>query len=227
MYLYGPLQKLGKGHTQLTDSSDIARWAERLRDVSATGLFHSEIFYDRERYSQMQALAQEMTAAAIGAAVDDFTPIQNELFDHPGPFVGADAAIFDDRDRILLIRRSDNGLWAMPGGASETGEPPAETAVREALEETGVGCRPISLIGIYDNRLWGSTTLNHVYMIVFLCELKSGGDLKSLPSHALEVSERAWFTFEELPDDLDPRHNGRIQHAFEFRKGRMPAYFDR
>ena len=64
-------------------------------------------------------------------------------------------------------------------------------------------------------------------MIVFLCELKSGGDLKSLPSHALEVSERAWFTFEELPDDLDPRHNGRIPHAFEFRKGGMAAYFDR
>ena len=59
MYLYGPLQKLGRGLTQLTDSSDIARWAERLRDVSAAGLFHSKIFYDRERYSQMQALAQD------------------------------------------------------------------------------------------------------------------------------------------------------------------------
>ncbi len=210
----------------MTDSSDIARWAEVLRDVSAAGLFHSEIFYDRERYSRLRSLAEEMSAAAIGITTEDLTPLQKELFDHPGPFVGADAAIFDDRDRILLIRRIDNGLWAMPGGAAEVGERPSEAAVREALEESGVASRAIGLVGIYDNQLWGSNSSNHVYMMLFICEPTDGTEFKGQPSHAIEISERAWFSFEDLPDDLDPRHGGRIPHAFNFRKGGSQTYFD-
>ncbi|MCH8223210.1 MAG: NUDIX hydrolase N-terminal domain-containing protein [Chloroflexi bacterium] len=210
----------------MTDSSDIARWAEVLRDVSAAGLFHSEIFYDRERYSRLQSLAEEMMAAAIGITTEDFTPLQKELFDHPGPLIGADAAIFDDRDRILLIRRSDNGLWAMPGGAAEVGERPADAAVREALEESGVASRPVGLVGIYDNHLWGSNSSNHVYMLMFICEPTGGMALETEPSHSLEITERAWFALEDLPEDLDPRHRGRIPHAFEFREGIRPTYFD-
>jgi ADP-ribose pyrophosphatase YjhB (NUDIX family) len=212
---------------QMTDSSDIAKWAEVLRDITAEGLRYSEVFYDRDRYSRLQSLAQEMMTAAIGTTTGELTPLQKELFDHPGPFVGADAAIFDDRDRILLIRRSDNGLWALPGGASQVGERPSDTAVREALEESGIASRPVGLIGIYDSYLWGSTSPNNVYMISVLCEPTAGTDIEELPSHAIEVSERAWFSFEDLPGDLDPRHDGRIQHAFEFRNGGMPAYFDK
>jgi ADP-ribose pyrophosphatase YjhB (NUDIX family) len=45
--------------------------------------------------------------------------------------VAVTAFVLDDRDRILLIRRTDNDLWALPGGAQEVGEYIAETVVRE------------------------------------------------------------------------------------------------
>ncbi len=41
---------------------------------------------------------------------------------------------------IPLIRRTDNGNWAVPGGAVDLGESVAQAAVRETLEETGIEC---------------------------------------------------------------------------------------
>ncbi|TQS20175.1 NUDIX hydrolase [Microbispora hainanensis] len=50
---------------------------------------------------------------------------------------------------ILLIRRSDNGNWAVPGGAIDLGESLPQAAVRETHEETGVLCEITGLVGIY------------------------------------------------------------------------------
>ncbi len=52
-------------------------------------------------------------------------------------------------DTVLLIRRSDNGNWSMPGGAHEPGESLSHTAVRETREETGIIIRLTGLVGIF------------------------------------------------------------------------------
>ncbi len=57
--------------------------------------------------------------------------------------------VTDERGRILMIRRTDNGNWALPGGAIDLGESMAQAAVRETLEETGVECTVTGLAGIY------------------------------------------------------------------------------
>ena len=55
--------------------------------------------------------------------------------------VGSSAIVVDDRNRILLQRRTDSGNWALPGGAMDIGETFAESAVREVKEETGFDVR--------------------------------------------------------------------------------------
>ncbi len=54
----------------------------------------------------------------------------------------------DDGD-ILLIRRTDNDNWALPGGAIDLGESAAQAAVRETQEETGITREITGLVGIY------------------------------------------------------------------------------
>lgn len=56
-----------------------------------------------------------------------------------------------DDGAVLLIRRTDNGNWALPGGAIELRESVAEAAVRETLEETGVKVEITGLAGIYSD----------------------------------------------------------------------------
>ena len=58
-------------------------------------------------------------------------------------------AVTNDAGEILLIRRSDNGNWALPGGAVDLGESLTQAAVRETREETGVDCEITGLSGIY------------------------------------------------------------------------------
>ncbi len=61
------------------------------------------------------------------------------------------AVVTDSDGRILLIRRRDNNLWALPGGGMDLGESIEDTARREVREETGLDVEVTDLIGIYTN----------------------------------------------------------------------------
>ncbi len=64
--------------------------------------------------------------------------------------VGCSATIFHpDKQRVLLTRRSDNGVWCLPGGGMDPGESAAEACAREVLEETGLVVNVGRLIGVY------------------------------------------------------------------------------
>ena len=54
-------------------------------------------------------------------------------------------------NEILLMRRSDNGLWGLPGGFVELGESVSEAARREVAEETGWSVEIGRLIGVYSD----------------------------------------------------------------------------
>lgn len=61
----------------------------------------------------------------------------------------ANVVVTNDRGEILMISRSDNDNWAIPGGAMDLGESLPQTAVRETKEETGIDCKVTGLVGIY------------------------------------------------------------------------------
>ena len=65
--------------------------------------------------------------------------------------VAASAFVQDDDGLILMIQRSDNGLWAIPGGAQDVGESIVATAIREVREETGISIDVVGLVGIYSD----------------------------------------------------------------------------
>src|SRR5690349_21468945 len=55
----------------------------------------------------------------------------------------------DSAGRLLLIHKTDNNLWALPGGGHDIGERIGDTAVREVLEETGVRVVVDNIVGLY------------------------------------------------------------------------------
>ena len=58
-------------------------------------------------------------------------------------------ALRDADGRVLLARHSEGGVWLLPGGGIEPGETPADAAVREMFEETGLLVRLTGLIGVF------------------------------------------------------------------------------
>jgi len=209
----------------LKPAQQIALWADQIRDLSAMGLLFSKSIYDRTNYENLTTLAMAMTALATGESLEQIEPLRSTVYARPTPLAVGDAAVIDDAGRILLIRRADNHLWAMPGGALEVGETPAEGVVREAFEEAGVRSRAITLVGVFDSRLCGTIARFQLYQFVFLCRPL---DLPlEKPSHELEVMEVAWFAENELPADMDPGHVTRIPEAFRVWRGDQRAFFDR
>jgi ADP-ribose pyrophosphatase YjhB (NUDIX family) len=110
---------------------------------------------------------------------------------------GVTAVVLDHCDRVLLVRRADNGKWTLVTGCLEPGEEPAQGAVREVAEETGVIAAAEQLFAV--ETLPASVYPNgdkvQFVNIAFRCRYLAGepvaGDDESL--------EAAWFPLDALP----------------------------
>lgn len=193
----------------------LAEIADELRAIAVNGLHWAANDYDRARYDRALYLAAELLSMSDARQVGEIEEQFRGDLAVRTPFVGADAAIFDSEGKILLIRRKDNGRWAMPGGAADVGEPPSAVAVREAREETGLRVRPQGLVGVYDSRLVGSPDAVHLYHLVFLCEVIDGA--LTLTNETIAYG---YFTHEEIMSlPLHRGHGARIADAFSFHLG--------
>lgn len=92
----------------------------------------------------------------------------------------ASAIIKNKRGRILLHRRADNNLWALPGGTMEIGESIRETLIREVKEETGLDVEPTYIVGVYTDpdhvMAFSDGEVRQEFSICFACKVL-GGDL--------------------------------------------------
>jgi len=130
---------------------------------------------------------------------------------------GVAAMIRNGQGQILLQRRSDNGLWGLPGGSVEIGESVQQAIVREVEEETGLGVEVERLIGVYSDPAvqvvrYPDGNVVHYISTLFACRILEG----SLRTCA-ETLELAYFDPTALPTDLVPMHRVRIADALSNR----------
>ena len=129
--------------------------------------------------------------------------------------VGCSATIFhDDKQRVLLTRRSDNGVWCLPGGGMDPGESAEETCAREVLEETGLVVEIVRLIGVYSNphRIIEYADGNRFQGVTMSFEAKPiGGELRLTD----ETTAFGYFTMDEMKlMDLIGANVQRVADAF-------------
>lgn len=128
------------------------------------------------------------------------------------------AIVRDDRGRVLLIHKTDNGLWALPGGGHEIGESIVETVIREVKEETGYDVAVGTITGTYTNprhvMAYENGEVRQQFSIAFSATL-IGGHART----SNESSEVEWVYPQNLDDlDIHPSMRMRIQHALEARE---------
>lgn len=134
---------------------------------------------------------------------------------------GAGVILFDPEGRILLMRRSDDGTWGIPGGAVEPGETWTAAAVRECREETGWHARIDGLLGIYSDpstqvHRYPNGAVEHFVGVVFLA---TAVERVGVPDD--ETAELQWVTAEGLPAPLFAADIPVLRDALE-RKAQRP-----
>lgn len=132
--------------------------------------------------------------------------IRKKIGHDPLLIVGASVIVTDEKGRVLLQHRADNGLWGYHGGCVELAENTEDAARRELREETGLTAGKMTLLGVFSGPEMRYTYPNgdqaSVVDIVYLCSDFSG-ELRPQPE---EVAELRWFAPADIPadDQLSP-----------------------
>lgn len=134
------------------------------------------------------------------------------------------AFVQDSTGRVLMIRRTDNDLYSIPGGGQDVGETIGRTVIREVKEETGIDVEPIDIIGVYSdpNHVIAYTDgeVRQQFSICFRAR-PVGGGLRT----SSESSEVHWVTRAELTNlNIHPSIQLRINHGFS---GDDKPYFEK
>ncbi len=112
------------------------------------------------------------------------------------PVVGVGSLVFRD-GRILLVKRASppgRGLWSIPGGVVELGEPLLEAAARELWEETRVKARPLGVVNVDEAIILDESgrVIYHYILVTVLLEYVGGE-----PMAGSDAMEAGFFDLEE------------------------------
>ncbi|MFJ9693437.1 NUDIX hydrolase [Kitasatospora sp. NPDC101183] len=132
------------------------------------------------------------------------------------------AVVTDAEGQLLLIHKTDNDLWALPGGGHDIGESVADTVVREVREETGIDVEVSSVVGLYTDpahvMAYDDGEVRQQFSICFKAR-PVGGILRT----SSESKEVRWVSPADLDDlDIHPSMRLRIAHGLE--PGRIEPY---
>ncbi|MER5262815.1 NUDIX domain-containing protein [Actinosynnema sp. NPDC002837] len=136
--------------------------------------------------------------------------------------VAVSAIVQDSTGRLLMIRRTDNDKYAIPGGGQDVGETLAQAVVREVEEETGIHVEVTGLVGLYSNPnhviAYDDGEVRQEFSICFRAQ-PIGGELRT----SSESKEVLWVEPDRLPDlDIHPSIRLRIDHGLS---NRAEPYF--
>ncbi|MEM7121536.1 MAG: NUDIX hydrolase [Pseudomonadota bacterium] len=193
-------------------------WAKRLQAIAATGLHYCEDVYDRERYAEIDDIAQSMIAQLGSLPIEHI----RGLLAHPGlhgyatPKIDVRAAVIKDGKVLLVCERGD-GRWSLPGGMADVGLSATENVIKEVREEAGLR---VSVTDLYSVRHRAKHAydpdVRDFYKLHFLCQQSDGAS----PKPGVETTAAAFFSPDELPELSTERILAAdIDAAFEFHAG--------
>ena len=186
---------------------DLVRWSETLSAIARTGMGFTQSLYEKERYEEVLKVAADIKFAAteeieLRREQDHFVQEWMESIGEgvPGyvtPKVAIGCIVGNDKGEILLVQRKDSGVWLYPTGWADVGYSPAEVAMKEVEEETGIIAEPLSLLGVVDGMRMGFSRFG-MYMLLFHMRATGG----ALQGHPLETGDVGWFAADSLPSPV-------------------------
>ncbi|MCA6094031.1 NUDIX domain-containing protein [Streptomyces sp. SCA3-4] len=125
------------------------------------------------------------------------------------------AVVRDGEGNVLLIHKTDNDLWALPGGGHDVGESIEQTVIREVEEETGISVAVQDIVGLYTDpqhvMAYDDGEVRQQFSICFRAR-PIGGTLRT----SSESKEVRWISPADLDKlDIHPSMRLRITHGLD------------
>jgi ADP-ribose pyrophosphatase YjhB (NUDIX family) len=153
---------------------DLLHLLDELQAIARTGLSYATDPYDRERCERLLTLAVDGYAEALVLPAAEVRARLARDLGYVTAKVGADAAIFDDQERILLVQRSDDQCWGLVSGWVDAGESPAATVVREIHEEVGLVATVDALVDVLGRQASTQDGPHGTVAVIYLCSVAPG-----------------------------------------------------
>ena len=186
---------------------------DQIRAIALEGLKYAKDSYDIDRYNKLLVIAAQNYAPIL--AQEDQT-IREKLRSEIGvvtPKLGSEAAVLNHHEQLLILRRSDDNLWCLPCGWVDVTENPAEAAVREVREETGLIVCPESYIALSCKGPSMASNLQHQVNTITLMKPVASEENITL-SH--EHTEYKWVGNPMEETAWHPGHREQAQRVFDF-----------
>jgi 8-oxo-dGTP pyrophosphatase MutT (NUDIX family) len=146
----------------------------------------------------------EVSKLKLRINMDYIRKLRLKIGHFPLILTGATVLVLNDHEELLMLLRTDNGCWGVPGGAMEPGEHLEDTAVRETFEETGLQIHKLSLFDVFSGpELYyqypnGDEVFN--VSVVYFAKAFSGEIVVNQNEHA----QWKFFSLETLPENISP-----------------------
>jgi ADP-ribose pyrophosphatase YjhB (NUDIX family) len=176
-------------------TEEILKITRRLQAIAQSGIHYSENSFDRQRYEELRELSVQLAAQISDSKPDKIRNLFTGDTGFQTPKVDIRAVVLKE-GKVLLVRERSDGRWSLPGGFADINYSPAEVAVKEVVEESGLEVKVNRLLAVVDTDRHNFPPLEfHYYKFIILCDL-IGGELHS----SEETDEAGFFDPDNLPE---------------------------
>ncbi|MCR5200545.1 MAG: NUDIX hydrolase N-terminal domain-containing protein [Saccharofermentans sp.] len=178
---------------------ELVEISHELMAIANDSLLYCKDRFDIERFKQIRTIAAKLMEMSVdGISKEQAQEIFEENEGYQTPKIDTRAAIFNDKEQVLLVKDYD-GKWAMPGGWCEYNTTIMENTVKEAREEAGLVVEPVRLVAAHSNRKHNNPkSFFYITRFFVLCNV-TGGEFK--PNE--ETTDAKYFDVDSLPSDLN------------------------
>ena len=202
------------------NTSDFAKYLQRMIALTDTGLTFTKDPFDRERYEDLRSLLSEMLNQASDLDAEEVAEVLKPTSAYATPLMDVRAWIIED-EKICLVRGQGENDWALPGGFGEVGYSPTENILKEIEEETGFEAKVERLLAVFDTNRFQLQSKQYA-KFVLECKLLDGQFQKNQ-----EIADLQFFAIDQLPALSEKRiTKEQIEILWQVYQGQMEQYLD-
>ena len=165
----------------------------KVHSIAKIGLTYSKDPYAIDNYKELNEISKEMLEKFMEVKFDKPSMFTKEVYPTPNISV---RTLIGSKNKILLVREANSGLWSFPGGWAELYDSPKTAAYNEVVQETGVEPEITRLVGVIDRLPHKTNKSVPEYVLIFEGTIKD----EDFSKHCHEITEVKFFDIDNLPE---------------------------